>query len=355
MDYSAGGGAGGGGGGAWTPQGVFWRGADGNVWVKGAQGTNSAKQWDANSEKYWTGLGYGQIDDPAQSAGHDYGAYDPTTKTWTDTPDPQAAQKAALRSSVYDSKNNLINSAGSQIDQYGTRYGNSVTDYLDSLRTGQQNIDTMGAKNELAKKQGVQGVMGMVGRGIKSTGTMLANKNAGDSSAAGALAGAYGELGQRQMANIGNQYELGNMDIANQQTQFNATSSKQRRDLELGKQEFVTNLLNDVQDKLSQLNAQLADASLPERIAIEQEKEGVRQRANSALQQFDQRLATESQNIGPSSVDARRAQALDMMNKGTDLGAGAFNYTDQVPMQFQGNLPAGSGLPIFTLPRRRMA
>lgn len=267
----------------------------------------------------------------------------------------QAARQAALRSGIMDEKSGYLNSAGSQIDQYGQRYGNSITDYLDSIRAGQSNINTMGAKNELARNQGQTGVLGMVGRGIKSTGVMLGNKNAGDSSAAGALAGAYGELGKRQMSNVGNQYELGNMDIANQQTAFDVQKSKGRRDIELGKQEFVTSLLNDVQDKMAQLNARLVDASLPDRIAIEQEKEAIRQRANSTLQQYDQNLASGYGSVNANSIDDRRTEAQRLQQAGTQLGAGAFDFTQEAPMQFQGNAPSGGNLPLFVLPRRRTA
>lgn len=267
----------------------------------------------------------------------------------------QAARQATLKQGVFDEKQGFMDSANSSIDQFGQRYGNSITDYLDSIRSGQKNIDTMGAKNELARNQGQAGVLGMVGRGIKSTGVMLGNKNAGDSSASGALAGAYGEMGQRQMANVGNQYELGNMDIANQQEQFDTQKGKGKRDIELGKQEFVSGLLNDTQDKLSQLNARLVDASLPDRIAIEQEKEAIRQRASSALQQFDQTLATGYGGVGASSADARRTEAQRLQQAGTDLGAEAFDFTEEAPMQFQGGAPSGGNLPLFTLPRRRMA
>lgn len=275
-------------------------------------------------------------------------------------PDPYAqwggqAKYDALRGGILDEKSGYLNSVNDQVGQYGTRYGNSITDYLDSMRAGQSNIDTAGAKNELAKMQGVAGVQGMVGRGIKSTGVMLGNRNAGDSSAAGALASAYGELGQRQMANVGNQYEMGNMDIQNQQTSFDMQKGKGKRDIELGKQEFVTNLVNEAQATLANLNAKLVDASLPDRIAIEQEKQAIRDRANAALQQFDQNLASGYGGIQASSVDQRRAMANDLRQKGTDLGAGAFDFTQQAPMQFQGNAPSGGNLPLFTLPRRRTA
>jgi len=50
-------------------KGVFWIGQDGNVWVKGDQGTNSAGPVDANSQKYWMDQGYRGILDPNQYVG----------------------------------------------------------------------------------------------------------------------------------------------------------------------------------------------------------------------------------------------------------------------------------------------
>lgn len=44
--------------------GVFWQGADGNVYVKGDKGVNSAGAWDNNTNSYWGGRGFNQIADP---------------------------------------------------------------------------------------------------------------------------------------------------------------------------------------------------------------------------------------------------------------------------------------------------
>lgn len=49
-------------------QGSFWRGKDGKVWVAGAQGTNSAGDWNDGTLQYWTQRGYRVQDDPANSA-----------------------------------------------------------------------------------------------------------------------------------------------------------------------------------------------------------------------------------------------------------------------------------------------
>lgn len=49
--------------------GVFWRGADGKVYVKGDTGTNAAGVWDDNTQKYWSDRMYQMIDDPVASGG----------------------------------------------------------------------------------------------------------------------------------------------------------------------------------------------------------------------------------------------------------------------------------------------
>ena len=38
--------------------GSFWKGADGNVYVQGANGINSAGRWDSNTENYWSSRGF---------------------------------------------------------------------------------------------------------------------------------------------------------------------------------------------------------------------------------------------------------------------------------------------------------
>lgn len=49
--------------------GVFWLGEDGNVWVKGGQGTHSAGRWDGNTADYWMSRGFSHIANPNRSAG----------------------------------------------------------------------------------------------------------------------------------------------------------------------------------------------------------------------------------------------------------------------------------------------
>lgn len=250
-------------------------------------------------------------------------------------------------------KDNSINSVYAAGDAFGTQYGRNITDWLENLGMGQRKIDAKAANNDLAKLQGVQGVQGMVGRGIRSSQTMLGNKNAGDSSAAGAIANAYGQQGRRQLANIGNQYEQGNQEIKLDQEGFDITANQGMRGLLGSKEDKINELTNSAQQQLAALDAQIAGQSLPNRIAIEQEKNTVKQNLIQKLQAFDNQLTQGRQGVQATTADQRREEAQRLAGLGTDLGAGAFDFTTEMPGQFQGVGPAGGALPLFTLGRNR--
>lgn len=248
-------------------------------------------------------------------------------------------------------KQGVLNSATDQTGIFGGQYQRGILDFLDNQRLGQQGIDTKASRNELAKMQGVQGVVGSVGRGIKSSGVMLANRNAGDSSAGQALANAYGQQGRQQLSNIGNQYEMGNQDIKSAQDAFAVQQASGVRGLQGGKDDFVNKLALDTRNSLASLDAQIAGASLPNRIAIDQEKEAVKARALQQLQGYDAQLQSGVAGIQATNQDQRRAKASELLSAGTSLGADAFQYTDQVPSSLQGTGPFSSELPLFSLPR----
>lgn len=250
-------------------------------------------------------------------------------------------------------KQGVYGSANEAGDAFGAGYGRSITDWLENTRLGQQNIDTKAARNELAKMQGVRGIQGMVGRGIKSSGVMLGNKNAGDSSAAGAIANAYGDQGRRQMANVGNQYALGNEEIQSDQNAFDVQANQGMRALQGSKEDKINQIVLDARNQFSQLDAWAQDKSLPQRIAAEQEKEAIRQQLLQKLQGFDAQLTQGRQGIQASTIDQRREKAATLGRAGTDLGADAFSFSTETPMQFQGTGPFASDIPLFTLNKRR--
>lgn len=260
------------------------------------------------------------------------------------------AKYNSMTDSFNKQKNVIFDTAGSSAEQGGRKLRGNILDFIDQFRSGQQKIDQSATNNELAKKQGVAGVQGMVGRGIRSGGVTLANKNASDSSAAGAIARAYGDIGGRELRDIGNQYEQQNQEIGLQQEDLGRQADQFSRHYEEDKQSMVNSIVSDAQLKLASLDAAIVDADLPDRIAIEQEKARIKSNATDQLYKYDSLLKAERGKIRPTSVDQRRIAAEELQNAGTDLGEGAFNFSEQVPAQFAGG-PFSSDLPLFSFGR----
>lgn len=274
-------------------------------------------------------------------------------------PDPYAqyggeANYNSLRAGFDAQKNNIYGSATDAANGTGGQLRSNILDFVQGLQQGQRGIDSKASKNELAKIQGTNGILASVGRGIKSSGVMLANRNAGTSSAAGALAAAYGDQGRRQLASVGNQYALGNEDIKLDQTNLD-----EQRNTYVGrkygesKTQAVNNIVLEARNQFAQLDAAMANASLPDRIAIEQEKEKVRTQVLGQLQQYDQLLQSETGKVHATSQDQRREEAQRLATAGTDLGADAFQYTTETPTQFQNTGPFASDLPLFSTNRSK--
>lgn len=225
----------------------------------------------------------------------------------------------------------------------------SILDLLDTYKATQTNIDRQAVQNELAKKQGTASVLDAVGHGIKSGGVVLANKNASNSSAGDALAQAYADIGRRQLSGVGNQFEQGKDNINNAQIDLGTAEGQGARKLQEGKTTAVNSIVSDAGTKLSALDAQIASANLPDRINLESEKESIRQQALAQLQQLDQILSQGVANITPASEDTNRAKASELATAGT-APDNSFNFSTDMPAQFQNTGPFASDLPIFTFP-----
>ena len=249
----------------------------------------------------------------------------------------------AQKANIYGGVNDAVSATGGSL-------GTTIANLIAQRQLGQQGIDLQATNNELAKIQGVQGVLGMVGRGIRSGGVMLANKNASDSSAAQALANAYGQIGRGQLANVGNQYEQGKGTVGVAQNAFDVQQQEGVNNFTQSKNDAINGIVNDATTKLANLDNLMAYASLPDRIALDQEKQNVRNIATQALQSYDQQLQSQMAGITPADQATNQAKAATMATQGDDLGAGAFNYTTQAPLTAQGNTTP-SELPIYTFPK----
>lgn len=271
-----------------------------------------------------------------------------TTQNTTTTVDPNA-QTRSVRDAAITSIYGSANDAATNLQG---KYANSVQDNLHVLRQNQEGIDLKAQNNEASRIQGIGGILGMVGRGIASGGRYLANRNAGNSSAAGEIARAYSDIGKRQMSSVGNQYEMNNQEIMRDQSNQDYNVGKTKRDFNQSLMDSVNSIVESARVELANLDAQTANASLPDRIAIEQEKQNIKNQVLAKLQQYDAQLAS-----GADQIKARDRQGnLVAANQQLDAGqvpANNFQYTDQVPGQFQNTGPFSTGLPIFINPNKR--
>lgn len=245
-------------------------------------------------------------------------------------------------------QNNLMTSARDRANQGGSDYNSGLQTMIYDQRQAQKGLDRTGVQNELSKMQGVQGVLGMVGRGIKSSGVTLANKNAGDSSAAQGLADAYGVLGKNQLSGIGNQYEAANSALQASQSDLAGALAENIRKSNENKDKIVNQIVADTQAQLATLDTAMMNASLPNRINMEQEKANIKAYALNQLQQYDAQFNNEINNIKASSLDTRRQSANTAMQAGQNLGQNQFNYTTEMPVSMRNTGPMASSFPLYT-------
>lgn len=295
-----------------------------------------------------TGGAPGQANDTATYGGGGGGSADPYAQYGG------TAAYNQLRQGFQAQKGNIYGTANDAASNAGIGLRGSILDFVDSLRSGQRAVDNKAVQNELSRRQGQAGVMGMVGRGIQSGGVQLANKNATNSSASGALAKAYGDIGRRELTSVGNQYELGQRDVGLAQEDLEQQRASGIRRIGDSKEQIVNGIVAEARNSLAALDSQIAGASLPDRIAIEQEKQAVRDQVVGQLSQYDQLLANEAGGVRASSTEDRRGEAARLANLGT-AAEDAFSYTDAVPAEFQNTGPFASNLPIFTYRGRREA
>jgi len=262
-----------------------------------------------------------------------------------------AAAYNTLRSGFDNQKNNIFSTSLDAANSLAGGYNQNVLDTIHSLTQSQQGVDKQRVDNEAAKTAGTRDILDMVGRGIRSGGVTLAGRNAGNSSAAQAIAGAYGELGRGQLSKVGNQYEkaAGDIDLTQQDLAYQIAQAPEK--FRLGLMQNVDNIVATARDKLSQLDASMASASLPDRIAIDQERQNIKNQVLGVLDQYNGKLSQGLQGIQGAGMDDIRGRANSQLAAG-QAPANAFNYTTDTPTALQGTGPFASELPIFTYRNR---
>lgn len=272
-------------------------------------------------------------------------------------PDPYASYggKAAYDglvsgyNSTKDATYGSINNAeGSTVGDYGQ----GILDLVNQLKAGQTGIDRKAQQLELAKIQGTNSVTADVGRGIRSGGVTLSNRNAGTSSATEALARAYGDIGRRELSKVGNQYAQGEASVANDQIDLALQGEQGVQKLHYGKDKAVSTLVDSATTQLSSLDALAARSNLPQRIQIAQEQERIRQDLMSKLNPLDARLGEQVGGVHAADKMANIATAQGLATAGV-APENSFQFNTTGPAEFQNTGPTASNLPLFLSPNTK--
>lgn len=356
--------AGGGAGGGWgtqSPTGVYWQGADGKVYVSGANGTNAAGTWDANTQNYWGSQGYQLIPDPVNftlQPATDSMKYNSNTgggTTYTTYEQQQAAEKAARQNAAWDKvnagKGETFTSARNEATDYLTKQQQAARDFAKQygLDIGALNNDY--AQAELGKNTAYSGIMDMINRGITSAGTMLSNRNATNSSAAEQFAKLYSNLGQREAAGVEQDYQLDMSDLGEQYGALQARKESFEENVQTEADLQVNEIVNNARNALLTLNEVLADADIGERLQVEQLKEQVRQEARNALKNLPQYAKDRTAGVDRWGQTKRITEANRL--RGTGAAGKQYDYTANAPMGMASSGVASSSLPLYSTLRAR--
>lgn len=244
-------------------------------------------------------------------------------------------------------KSDIINLEGNSASNMQGDLGIKTNDTIHNLLTGQQALDRTGVQNESSRIQGGRDIMDMVGQGIKSGGVILGNKNAGSSSASQAIADAYSRLGGIQMNKVGQQYGAAAADLGVKQKEQDYQLANAPGKFHQGIIDNVNSIVQDAQMRLNYLDTQMANSSLPDRLNIQHEIDGIRADALGKLQGFDSQLQTGIAPIHAADRETNIGGANTLLSTGTQ-DPNLFHYDTSAPAQFQNTGPFASSLPLFT-------
>lgn len=320
------------------PSSVNWLGADGNTYVRAA-GTQGVQN-------------YGALAPGASISGSTRIADPNPPKSTAAVSSGGTGISQAANSSFTDQKNSTLASIGDAISSNAGDFGGSIQDYVDQRRQQQNSVNQDAVQTELAREQGQQGVLDMVGNGIKSGGVTLANSNAGTSSAGEALARAYGILGRQQSSQVGNQFAQGQNKVNTEEQNLLAGDATEARHVTQSKTDTINNIVNNARSQLANLNYYAASSGVSDRVDIEHQISQVKQQAIDALSKYDSTLATGEAGQPQQTSSGIRSSAQALLTAGT-APENPFNYTTSAPAQFQGTGQFASDLPIFVSPTNR--
>lgn len=241
------------------PSGVFWKGTDGNVWVRGNQGTNSAGKWDANTNDYWMSQGYGYISDPNPQA--------PVLGDPTSTARLANGGGSQYDTGLYDQAINNLQSTQGTLDQQkdiglqniNGDYQNNLQRLLNARNQTEKTYNTNKATNEQDNQKARSNIDFETGQRANALQRLLGSKGAGSSSAARFTAPYAAALeGTQQLNQVGDSYAKNQGALDTSWNSYLGNYDQSQKDLEAQKMNAQRSLESDVVGKRQTLLQQLA-------------------------------------------------------------------------------------------------
>ena len=270
-------------------------------------------------------------------------------------PDPYAkwggrANYDALRANFNSGLGNIRQSgadafAGAKLTQQG-----QAENLFNTVKTKQGQIDRNRQNIELGRMNSIRDIIGYVRSGIQRGASVLANTNSTDSSASEALAKGFNRVGNSKSIAANNQAFLQNREQDNSQDELNLQRSTGINDFRRFKDSEANRIGSEVRQKLQALDDAAVGQSLPDRVAIEQEKQNVVNNGLAQLQEVDNWLMGQLGTINPMDANRIREEAGKLQSAGTAT-PNPFNVgLPGTQLQIQG--PAIDQLPLYTNRRR---
>lgn len=260
-----------------------------------------------------------------------------------------AAAKQAQAQALFNNQlGGIYSSLGSTASSQAGDLTNQLNDYVDSLSANQVGRNNQTIQNYLAKQQGAAGVDQFVGQGIRSSGVQLNNENAGDSSAAGAIANAYGQIGRGQLSDVGNQFAQAQNQVQQGQTADQVALANKLRDLPAQQNDIINGIVNSAQQQLQYLNTSMVNSGLSP-VDAQTVQQNITGDAMGKLQGLDQLLSQGGQAALTPQDQSQAVQQAGQLYTAGQAPASAYTFNTDVPTQLQ-NGPVASNLPVFVAP-----
>lgn len=244
------------------PKGTYWKGADGNVWVAGSNGTNQAGSWNDGTINYWDGMGYTQQADPYSDYAGPYtsSVYNGTyTGSGTGT-SGSGSTADPIETWLIDQQINSANSALGRIDgQRQTGLSNINSTYNDAETQRQNQFNAAKGKYEQTTERNNQDYTNIRGSVRRDAGNqysalqrLLGSAGAGRSSAAQILTPfAVGREAAQRFGQTQDTFARNSQDL---DTNWNATESEASN--------YAKKLRDEKQNRINELDSGLTESRL---------------------------------------------------------------------------------------------